>query len=830
MCALSVSSRRPAVRRLFAALLVGVLLQAGVGRAIETGQDVVVEETPTEAIEQADTTSGLDLVSDLTPVVVLPFLVHSEHPLQYLSESLPTLLAAQLESTRKLIVVDKQRVEKARPGLKVAEVTDGELRKLAADVGATAIVAGSVTELAGRYSLDVRITPAESGTRSHTLVYTAESEQELINLLGELTEQVLAVVSGADPGRIIGLTVLGAGPLEPAIRELIQSQAGTPYDVAKVRFDRDQIQALDRVARVNVDTARKAGGVVLTFTVVRAEMIIGQATGSQAGEVVGSISVRGNRRIETDAILGRIQTKVGDRLNRARLASDVREINSLGFFRNVYVFAESRDGALRLTFEVEENPVIRQISILGNDSVDSDDIRDVLTLTTGSTLDYPLLHENTERITQLYRQQGYYLAEVTFAIGEEQEGAISIDFEVQENGKLKLKKVDFYGNEALSAGELKADFQTKTWRFYSWATSWFDHTGTYSEPIFARDLREVEKKYTDSGYLQVEIGEPEVDATEEGLFVRVKITEGPRFSVGDIDVFGDETVDLDVLRELLQLGEGDVFNRSHLTEDVEALERHYTDRGFFLASVQPTTRMDQDERTVDVNFVVEKGPLYFVRNINISGNTRTIDPVVRREMRIVEGQLYSARGIQISTRRIRGLGFFEDIAFEPQPTEDPSQLDLNVNVVERPTGSFSFGAGYSSQDKLVFTASLAQSNWLGRGYFVNLTVDIGGSTNRYFISLSDPYFLGSTFSFGRDDLRHQGLVRHLRAEPEGLQLHPRSRVVREQRHARLSQLSLVEPRGEPADEHVRRFAHPAGAPAGHREQQHPRRLRHARYA
>jgi outer membrane protein insertion porin family len=242
------------------------------------------------------------------------------------------------------------------------------------------------------------------------------------------------------------------------------------------------------------------------------------------------------------------------------------------------------------------------------------------------------------------------------------------------------------------------------------------------------------------------VGSPEVDATEEGLFVRIKVAEGPEFRVGTIDVVGDETVDLEVLREKLKLEEGAVFNRSFLTADVEALERHYTDRGFFLASVQPGTRLSQETKQVDVQFVVEKGPLYFVRNINIAGNTRTIDPVIRREMKVVEGQLYSARGIQLSTQRIRRLNFFEDVAFESQPTEDPSQLDLNVNVVERPTGSFSFGAGYSSQDGLVFTASLAQSNLFGRGYFVNLTVDIGGTTNRYFVQISDPYFLGTTFS------------------------------------------------------------------------------------
>jgi outer membrane protein insertion porin family len=468
----------------------------------------------------------------------------------------------------------------------------------------------------------------------------------------------------------------------------------------------------------------------------------------EAGVTVTSISVDGNRRIETDAILTRIETKQGEKLSRTRLARDVRDVYGLGFFRQVGVYAEPNADGIDLVFRVEENPVIRQITIIGNDNLDNDKIQDVLTLTTGSTLDYSLLHENKDRIEQIYRAEGYYLAEVDFEMDDISESAVSIDFIVKENEKLKLREINFSGNDNLSDKELRKGLNTKTRRWYSWATAWFDRTGTYSEPIFARDLREIEKKYTDEGFLQVEVGEPKVDPTEEGLFVEVAVTEGPQFSVGRIDVEGDQTVDLDALREKLRLADGDVFNRSYLTQDVESLERHYTDRGFYFASVAPQTRVNQADKTVDVKFMVEKGPLYFVRNLEISGNTRTIDPVIRREMEVVEGQLYSARALQISDRRIRGLGFFEDVSFQPKPTNDPYQLDLDVNVVERPTGSFSFGAGYSSQDGLVFTGSLSQSNLFGRGYAVNLSADVGGRTSRYFLSISDPYFMGSTFSFG----------------------------------------------------------------------------------
>jgi outer membrane protein insertion porin family len=292
-------------------------------------------------------------------------------------------------------------------------------------------------------------------------------------------------------------------------------------------------------------------------------------------------------------------------------------------------------------------------------------------------------------------------------------------------------------------------FETSTWTpVWSTLTSWLTKAGTYSEPIFIRDLQGVEKLYTDSGYLQIEIGDPRVEASEEGLFVRVRIKEGPQFNVGTLAVTGDATIDLEALRKKLRLEEGAIFNRSYLTVDVEGLERFYTDRGFYFARVTPATNLDPEALTVDVEFQVKKGPLYFIRHIDIAGNTRTVDPVIRREMKMVEGQLYSARAIQLSNTRVRRLGFFEDVSFDPQPTEDPAQLDMKVGVVERPTGAFSFGAGFSSQDKFVLSASLNNTNAFGRGYGVNFTAEYGGRTSRFFLSATDPYFMGSTFSLG----------------------------------------------------------------------------------
>lgn len=677
-------------------------------------------------------------------IAILPFRLNVAGALAFLSQSLDELLAARIEASGQVGVLAREAL-----GQRPAELdrSDEALRAMARELGLDAVVAGSLTELAGRFSLDVRMVPVERGASSRSLVVTASSERELLDRLSELSSQIVAAVRGDQPDRIVEIRLEGAGGIEEDLRAELELRRGATFDPAGLEADRRRLASDPRVANVEARAVQGSDGVTLVYRVVRAERILGEGVRPAGDVVITGVEIRGNRRVDADAIRARIRSSEGALYDPGQIARDVRAVFRQGFFRDVQVYTETTPGGVRVIFEVEESPIVREIAISGNDSIDGEKIREALTLTTGSPLDYPLLRENVERISALYRSEGYYLARVDYEIEPITEGSIAIDFRVDEKEKLKLREIEFSGNEAFTDEELRAGFTTKTWRFYSLATSWFDKTGTYSEPVFLRDLRLVEKTYADNGYVQARVSQPEVEANEEGLFIEVEIEEGPQFRVGELVVEGDETIDLEALRSKIRLVEGEVFSRSDLTADVETLESHYTDRGFFFANVAPITQTNPEGRTVDVQFAVEKGPLYFVRNVDINGNTRTIDSVIRREVRLVEGQLYSARALQVSSFRIRRLGFFEDVAFEPDTTEDPSQLDLDVNVVERPTGSFSFGAGFSSADNFIFTASLAQSNLFGRGYGANLSADIGGNSQRFFLSLTDPYFLGTTFSF-----------------------------------------------------------------------------------
>lgn len=679
-------------------------------------------------------------------VALLPFEVHSAGGFDYLETALVDLLETRLEAGGKVQVVESVIVREAMVGYAAGQMAEEALRTLARDVGAEYVVAGSLTELAGQFSLDMRITPVQTAFTSKTMVFTASGEDELLDRVNELAERVVSVVTATPSAVVAEVRLIGAEDLTGGVREDLATQPGRSYSSSAVRTDLERLRGLAGVATATVETERGDDGVVVTFRLVTSLDLLAGPEAPDEADVIAEVRIRGNRRIETDAILARISTRAGAKYSARRVASDIREVYGLGFFRNVRVSsAESIDGRI-LTFEVEENPVVRQVTITGNDEVDGEKIRDSLTLTTGATLDYPLLYDNAQRIEALYRAEGYYLAGVEHEIETLTGNAVAVHFNVDEGKKLRLIEINFVGNTALTDEELQRGMRTKVWKWYSHASRFLDRSGTYSEPVFQQDLRGVEQKYADRGHVQVEVLAPRVDPLEEGLVVTVEIREGDEFKVGSIDLEGDSTADVEALKNTLLLREGDVFNRSFLSGDVEGLTHHYTDRGFYFANVDPVTDLKSGEKRIDVRFQVEKGPLYFVRKINIEGNTTTIDPVIRREMQMVEGQLYSARSLQISEARIRSLGFFEEVNFEPAPTDYPDQIDVDVKVVERPTGSLSFGAGFSSQDSFVITGSLSQTNLFGRGYGAQLAVDWGQRSQRIFASFSDPYFLGTDFS------------------------------------------------------------------------------------
>lgn len=496
-------------------------------------------------------------------------------------------------------------------------------------------------------------------------------------------------------------------------------------------------QALDSApppARIRLAQAAPSEG---GFGAVAGEELV-----PEASRRIVELRIEGNRRIEADAVRAVLQTRVGDRLRPKTVAGDVRRIYELGFFRDVQVFSTPLRGGQLITFQVEENPIIRQVSISGNEGLGADDIKDRLTITVGSTIDYPLLLENEQRVEGLYQSRGYYLVDVTYKVEALEGDAVSVDFEIVEGEKLRLTRISFEGNEAFSQRELMREVTTKPWGWTSYVSHYWDNSGLYAEPLFYQDLDQVMRLYMDHGFIQVQVGEPEVQHDKSGIEVAVKIKEGPQYFVGQLDVIGDESIDPEELMGLLKMRNGDVFSRSALSGDVEIVRSRYADRGFYEARVRPRTDVDPDLRTIDVVFEVEKGNLFFVDWIEVAGNTRTRDDVVRRQMGIVEGDLFSSAALDRSRTRVQRLGYFEEVSLDTEPTE-PGKLGVTVDVVERQTGSFSLGAGFGSVDGFLVNASVSQQNLFGRGYSMALSADLGTNNQFGFLRFTDPWFQGT---------------------------------------------------------------------------------------
>ena len=389
-------------------------------------------------------------------VAVLAFRVHSAQPIDYLGESLADLLRARLEASGRVRVLDAQATAAAEQ-LGAAGVGDSGLRRSAQRLGVDHIVTGSLTELAGRYSLDIRVIPASVGAESFTQVFTAQRDEELLGRVNRIAERLIEHIAGAAPALVAQVLITGAPGFEGVLRAELVTQPGQPYDPLDIRTDLASLRSNPAVVSAEAETERSEEGVIVRFDVVLATPS-SETPGFESSERVAELRVRGNRRIEAEAIRARIASQPGGPFNPVQISRDIAEVHALGFFRDVRVLTQMGPDGRILVFEVEENPVVRQISISGNDNIESDKIRDILTLTTGSTLDHPLLHENQQRIQALYRAEGYYLAEVSFEIEPLAEASVAIDFQVDENEKLKLRKVKFEGNEFFSDRELMEDF------------------------------------------------------------------------------------------------------------------------------------------------------------------------------------------------------------------------------------------------------------------------------------------------------------------------------------------------------------------------------------
>lgn len=471
------------------------------------------------------------------------------------------------------------------------------------------------------------------------------------------------------------------------------------------------------------------------------------------GEKIAEVVVRGNRRVEASAILGATAIKAGDTLDSDRTDADIRSIFKLGQFQEVQVSSEPVTGGVVLVYSVIEKPIVRDIRFEGNNELKQDKLLEGLPVRRNGIFSQKDLDKAVAKLKKQYQDEGFYLVAVEPQIEQRSSTEYQVTFKVTEGKKIRISTITFEGNAAFSPRKLRGVMETKE----EWFMSWLTGAGTYKEEVLKNDALLVADHYMNNGYINVKVGEPTLKLAEdqESLLVDISITEGDQFRIGEITFKGDILYPEKEIREKFKTESGEVFSRANLRADIGTLTDMTADKGYAFNNVNPQSKPDPEKKLVDLSFEVEKGELVRIERISIAGNSKTRDKVARRELRLMEGELYSATGFKRSKQNLMNTGYFEEANVATAKGSGSDRLNVNVDLKEKATGAFTIGGGYSSLDGLIFQGSVSQSNFLGLGLKANASAAIGGKSNTYSVGLTDPYFLDSKWTLGMDIYRSE---------------------------------------------------------------------------
>ena len=459
-------------------------------------------------------------------------------------------------------------------------------------------------------------------------------------------------------------------------------------------------------------------------------------------QIIVKVTVRGNNRLSDEDIIGTIQSREGTLPYERFLAEDVKAITQMGYFESVEVETFAVAGGTEVVFTVDERELVREVRINGARKIDVEDIFEVISISPPEVLSTRELKESLEAIRDLYAEEQYHAVEVDYAIEHITEDEILLDITIVEGRKMMVRKVEFIGNDRISDRQLMSGLGNKA-KGWMW---WFTDRGRYNKDEIDNDVDRVTAVYYDHGYLEATVEPAEVEMRENGIYITYRISEGEKYEVSDVDISGDLIVAKEELLRNLEVRSGRTFSRENLVLDLEYLTREYENEGYALVDIQPQTDLDTTNHTVSLNYFIVKGRRTYFERINISGNTKTLDKVIRRELRFSEGDLFNGDDLERSQERVENLGYFEEVNFATERGSADDRVVVNIDVVEQPTGLISAGLGYSSIVEVTGMVRLQERNLFGRGYKVSVAAEFSKVSAYYNIALEDPYFLDTNLS------------------------------------------------------------------------------------
>ncbi len=464
-------------------------------------------------------------------------------------------------------------------------------------------------------------------------------------------------------------------------------------------------------------------------------------------DIIYKITVLGNVKVEEGVVRAAIKSREGGPFSIEQLREDLRSIFGLGYFSDVQVDMKSTPQGKEIIFIVVERPSLKEILITGNQKVKLDAIKEKLTLTPRSILNLEKVKENSENIRKLYFSKGYYGVNVEYKVDYLETNEAVVTFHITEGPKGHIKKIIFKGNRKIKSSDLKKVMMTKQRNIFSIITK----TGILDEDILKNDIQLLTAYYIDHGYLDAKISEPKVDFHDpKRIRIEIEIAEGPQYQLGNIDFKGDVLTTKEDLFRVLKVKRNDVYRMSLIRKEVSALTEGFANQGYAYVEITPETSVDSQNRLVHVTFDIEKKKSVSFEKIQITGNTKTRDKVIRRELRVAEGELYSSTALNRSRDRLKRTGYFKEVEFTTSRGSGDEKINLDAKVEEAPSGALTFGIGYSSLENAIGTASLSDRNLFGLGYHGSLRFRLGAESRDFRFSFTDPYFLGYPYSAGID--------------------------------------------------------------------------------
>jgi len=463
---------------------------------------------------------------------------------------------------------------------------------------------------------------------------------------------------------------------------------------------------------------------------------------------VKDIRVEGIQRTEAGTIFSYLPIKVGDTLTEEKAAEAIKSLYATGIFKDVRLEA---DGDV-LVVAVVERPAIAEITFVGQKEFDKDKLRDALKqigLAQGRIFDRSLLEKAEQELKTQYLSHGRYAVEITTTVTPLERNRVALNFSIAEGEVAKIRQINVVGNKAFSEGDLLDLFVLTT----PGLLTWYSKNDQYSKQKLEGDLETLRSFYLNQGYLEFTIDSTQVAIApdKKDIYITVNVTEGEKYTVSDIRLAGELLVPEAELNKLIKLKKGQLFSREKLTESTKLIVDRLGNEGYAFANVNPVPEIDREKKQVAFTLYVDPGRRVYVRRINISGNTTTRDEVIRREMRQLESGWYSAEKLKRSKQRVDKLGYFSEVSVDTVNVPGaPDEVDVEVKVVERPTGNLLFGIGYSTAEKVILSASISQSNLFGSGNALSLQLNSGSVNKVLALSFTNPYFTDDGVSLGVD--------------------------------------------------------------------------------